>query len=161
MNSVECDYIHGTYICLCKEGWTGRHCDISESSLVSPQPSTSSTSYAWIAIVVVLVILLLIGLALALLFRNHSRLRPGEVFRFVRLKSSFLLNKDKDPKLEKLINATSCPDMVDNIYTDVNDINESKPSKGHSGMTLVHSQSLDSVQSACTVEQEKQNRNLF
>jgi hypothetical protein len=160
-NNAKCEVRNGQYVCRCAPGWTGRVCDTPEGSLVSPTPSSSQTSYAWVAGVVVIVILLLIGLAIGLFCRSHSRLRPGEVFRFVRLKSSFLLRNDKDPKREKLINATSCPDMVDNIYTDVNDIDETKPPKGRSGLTLVHSQSLDSVQSAGTAELEKQNRNLL
>jgi hypothetical protein len=91
-----------------------------------------------------------------LFFRSQSRLRPGEVFRFVRLKSSLFTRKEKDPKLEKLINP-SCPDMIDNIYTDVNDINENHHSKSR-GTTMVHSQSLDSVQSACTAEQKSRHK---
>jgi len=137
-NEADCDFIFGKYVCICKEGWTGKYCELPEALFIFSSPATavvsSQSNYSWVGIVFALIIVVIIIFCIAVFCRARSRLRAGETLSFDHIKSSALCccEEEDSTRIDKLLEP-SCSHSTDNIYTgapgrcDVTDNKRHKP----------------------------------
>jgi hypothetical protein len=176
-NNGDCHHVFDQLLCSCKDGWTGKYCEIS-MALISSSPSPASfetvssetvslgSSHAWAGVVcfalLLLLVLLVVVYALVVFFRARSRLREGEVLTLDHLRSSALLCRNEpDPTTsldEKLLHG-SISDLSDggNIYNRLGDVADNKYHKSRSKASIGRPKSNDAAQSSRSSDKQQRN----